>query len=226
MALPAEKERYTFADILAWDENERAEIIDGETVMMAPPSSIHQEIAAELTRQFGNYLEGKRCKVYPAPFGVRLFERDGDAPEDVDTMVEPDISVVCDRSKIDNHGCKGAPDLVIEILSPSTRRHDRLVKLNLYQRAGVREYWIVDPEYKSVQVFTQDGGGSLNLHEDYGREDVAKVNVLDGCFIELSKVFPEEAAQRARDHSPALCCPSMYAVSLATIFPLSVIKTS
>ena len=191
MALPAEKERYTFADILTWDENERAEIIDGEAVMMAPPSSIHQEIAAELTRQFGNYLEGKRCKVYPAPFGVRLFERDGDAPEDVDTMVEPDISVVCDRSKIDNHGCKGAPDLVIEILSPSTRRHDRLVKLNLYQRAGVREYWIVDPESKSVQVFTQDGGGSLKLHEDYGREDVAKVNVLDGCFIELSKVFPE-----------------------------------
>ena len=191
MALPAEKERYTFADVLAWEENERAEIIDGEAVMMAPPSSIHQEIAAEVTRQFGNYLEGKRCKVYPAPFGVRLFERNGDAPEDVDTMVEPDLSVVCDRSKIDNHGCKGAPDLVIEILSPSTRRHDRLVKLDLYQRAGVREYWIVDPEYKSVQVFTQDGGGSLKLHEDYGREDVAKVNVLDGGFIELSKVFPE-----------------------------------
>mgnify|MGYP001143013025 FL=1 len=191
MALPAEKARYTFADCLTWEENERIEIIDGEAVMMAPPSSVHQEIVAELTRQFGNYLEGKRCKVYPAPFGVRLFERDGEAPEDVDTMVEPDLSVVCDRSKIDKYGCKGAPDLVVEILSPSSLRHDRFVKLGLYQRAGVREYWIVDPEYKSVHVFAQDGGGSLRISEEYGRGDVARVNVLEGCFIDLGKVFPE-----------------------------------
>lgn len=160
--------------------------------MMAPPSSIHQEIVAELTRQFANYLEGKRCKVYPAPFGVRLFERGGDAPEDVDTMVEPDLSIVCDRSKIDKHGCKGAPDLVVEILSPSSLRHDRFVKLGLYQRAGVREYWIVDPEYKSVQVFTLDAGGSLRISEEYGRDGVARVNVLEGCFIDLGKVFHED----------------------------------
>ena len=106
-------------------------------------------------------------------------------------MVQPDISVVCDRSKIDKHGCKGAPDMVVEILSPSTRRHDRLVKLNLYQRAGVREYWIVDPDTQSVQVFLPDNGGSLRLHEDYGKDDIAKVHVLDGCFIELGKVFSE-----------------------------------
>ena len=80
---------------------------------------------------------------------------------------------------------------MVEILSPSSLRHDRLVKLGLYQRAGGREYWIVDPENKAVQVFLQDGGGSLKIHEDYGREDIAKVNVLDGCFIELSKVFSE-----------------------------------
>lgn len=191
MALPAEKARYSFADVLTWEESECIEIINGEAIMMAPPSSVHQEIAAELTRQFGNYLEGKRCKVYPAPFGVRLFERDGEAPEDVDTMVEPDLSVVCDRSKIDKHGCKGAPDLVVEILSPSSLRHDRFVKLGLYQRAGVQEYWIVDPEYKSVQVFTLDGGGSLRIAEEYGRGDVARVNVLEGCFIDLGKVFPK-----------------------------------
>lgn len=191
MPLPAKQERYTFADILAWDEDERIEIINGEAFMMAPPSSRHQEISMELARQLANFLEGKRCKVYHAPFGVRLFEQDGDTPDDVATMVEPDLSVVCDRSKIDRHGCKGAPDLIIEILSPSTRRRDRLVKLNLYQRAGVREYWIVDPDSQSVQVFLPDNGGSLRLHEDYGREDVAKVNVLDGCFIELSKVFSE-----------------------------------
>ena len=157
---------------------------------MAPPTSTHQEISGELFRQLANYLEGKKCRVYAAPFAVRLFEQDGDTPEDVDTMVEPDLSVICDRSKIDKRGCKGAPDLVIEILSPSTRRHDRLVKLGLYQRAGVREYWIVDPDNGSVQVLTLTDGLLLH-HEDYGREDIAKVNVLDGCFIELSKVFPE-----------------------------------
>lgn len=191
MALPAEKARYTFADVLTWEENERIEIINGEAVMMAPPSSTHQEISGALFAQLYNYLEGKQCRVYAAPFAVRLFEQDGDAPEDVDTMVEPDLSVICDRSKIDKHGCKGAPDMVVEILSPSTRRHDRLVKLDLYQRAGVREYWIVNPEDKTVQVMLQDGAGSLRIHEDYGQEDTAKVNVLDGCFIDLRKVFPE-----------------------------------
>lgn len=191
MALPAGKTRYTFADCLTWGENERIEIIDGEAVMMSPPSRTHQEISGALFAQLYNFLDGKKCRVYAAPFAVRLFEKDGEASEDVDTMVEPDLSVVCDSDKLDDHGCKGAPDLVIEILSPSTRRHDRLVKLGLYQRAGVREYWIVDPEYKSVQVFTLDGSSSLRIFEDYGQEDVARVNVLEGCFIDLSKVFPE-----------------------------------
>ncbi len=191
MALPAKKEHYTFADILAWEGNERVEIINGEIFLMASPFRVHQEISGELFRQLANFLEGKKCRVYAAPFAVRLFEKDGDNPEDVDTMVEPDITVVCDKDKLDKHGCKGAPDMVIEILSPSTRRHDRLVKLGLYQQAGVREYWIVDPENKSVQVFLQDGSSFLKIHEDYGREDVAKVNVLDGCCIELSKVLSE-----------------------------------
>ena len=190
MALPAEKARYTFADILTWEENERVEIIEGETVMMAPPSVGHQRVSREILRQLANYLEGKKCEVFAAPVGVRLFEENGDSPEDVDTMVEPDISVICDKSKLDQYGCKGAPDMVVESLSPSTRRHDRLVKLGLYQRAGVREYWIVDPDNRSVQVLTLTDG-LLLPHEDYGREDVAKVNVLDGCFIELSKVFSE-----------------------------------
>ena len=191
MALPAEKVRYTFADVLLWDGDEHIEIINGEAFMMATPSRIHQEILTSLFGQLYDYLKGKTCKVYPAPFGVRLFERDGDWPENVDTMVEPDISVVCDRSKLDKYGCRGAPDLIIEILSPSTRRHDRLVKLNLYQQAGVREYWIVDPENRSVQVFLPELNGSFRIHEDYGREDVARVNVLEGCLIELSKVFAE-----------------------------------
>ena len=189
MPLPKE-ERYTLSDALSWDEHDRIELIEGAPAMMAPPSRIHQEIVAELTRQLGNYLEGKKCKVYPAPFAVRPFEKNDDSPEDVDTLVEPDISIVCDSDKLDDIGCKGAPDMVAEVLSPSTQRHDRLVKYNLYQRAGVREYWSVDPENKTVQVSVLDGG-RYRLAQVYTAQDVAKINVLEGCFIELSKLFSE-----------------------------------
>ena len=189
MALPLKKESYTFADCLTWPVNERIELIDGEAVMMSLPSTVHQKISGELFRQLANFLEGKKCEVFSAPFGVRLFEKDGDSPENVDTMVEPDISVICDRDKLDRHGCKGAPDLIVEILSPSTQRRDRLIKLELYQRAGVREYWLVSPEEQTVQVllFTN---GLLLPRELYKKGDVAKVNVLEGCFLELEKVFP------------------------------------
>lgn len=190
MPLPVSKDHYTFADCLTWDENDRIEIVNGEAIMMSPPSTAHQLISGELYRQLANYLDGKKCRAISAPFAVRLFEKAGDSTDDVDTMVEPDISVVCDLSRLDKNGYRGAPDMVVEILSPSTRRHDRLVKLGLYQQAGVREYWIVDPENRSVQVFLLDEKGALQLREDYGREDIAKVNVLDGCFIELPKVFP------------------------------------
>lgn len=189
MPLPQEN-RYTLADALAWDEQDRIELIYGDPVMMAPPTRAHQEVVMELSAQLHAYLKGKKCKVYPAPFAVRLFEQDGDRPEDVDTMVEPDISVVCDPSKLDDIGCKGAPDLVMEILSPSTTRHDRFTKFNLYQRAGVREYWIVEPETQTVQVYTLENG-ILQPRAFYGAGDVAKVNVLDGCFVELGKVFTE-----------------------------------
>lgn len=124
MAFPPQRIQYTFADVLSWDESEHIEIINGEAFAMAAPSRMHQKISMELSRQLANYLEGKKCEVYPAPFSVRLFEQDGDAPKDVDTLVEPDISVICDKNKLDQYGCKGAPDMVIEVLSPSSHRHD------------------------------------------------------------------------------------------------------
>ena len=190
MALPAEEMRYTFADYLTWDEDDHIELIYGYPYMMSPPLRIHQKISGALFAQLHNYLEGKTCEVYPAPFGVRLFEEATDRPEDVNTVVEPDLVVVCDPGKLDDYGCKGAPDLVIEILSPSTRRHDRVVKLDLYQRAGVREYWIVNPDEQTVQVMVLKDG-YLRPVEDYSREDTASVNILEGCTIELSKVFTE-----------------------------------
>lgn len=188
MPLPQEK-RYTLADALTWDEQERIELIYGDPVMMSPPPvRIHQKISGELFGQLRDYLKGKKCEVYHAPFAVRPFERDGDYPEDVDTLVEPDITVVCDPSKLDNIGCKGAPDLVMEILSPSTQRHDKLTKFNLYQRAGVREYWIVDADSKSVQVFLLEN--DHYIAKDLGAVgDKLKVNVLDDCVIDLTEVF-------------------------------------
>ncbi len=122
---------------------------------------------------------------------VRLFEKNNGCPQDVDTIVQPDITIVCDKSKLDGHGCKGAPDMVVEILSPSTQRYDCLRKFSLYQRAGVREYWMIEPEAEMVSVFLQDENGYLMSHKVYERQDIAKVNILDGCFIELSRVFAE-----------------------------------
>ena len=190
MALPAEEPRYTFADALTWGEDERIEIIDGEAVMMAPPLRVHQEISTKLVQQLANFLDGKRCKVYHAPFAVRLFEENGDRPEDVDTMVEPDITVVCDPDKLDKYGCKGVPDMVIEILSPSTRRHDLAVKYRLYQRAGVREYWIIDPDTKVVQVFRLEDG-LYNAPDVFTAGSVAPVGIWDDFSIDLSQLFTE-----------------------------------
>lgn len=190
MALAAENKQYSFADYLVWPENERIELIDGTAVMMAPPSRAHQAASISLASQLYQFLDGKPCEAYAAPFAVRLFEGADDDPESVDTVVEPDISVICDPSKLDEHGCKGAPDLVIEILSPSTQRHDRVTKFNLYQQAGVREYWIVNTEDKTVQIFALTEG-VLRPVESYGKDELAKSRVLEGCEIDLTKVFSE-----------------------------------
>ena len=190
MEQPIEK-YYTYADILSWDEDVRAEIIDGELYMMSPPLRKHQEVLFELAAQIRDFLKDKTCKVFIAPFGVRLFENNEDTPDKVDTLVEPDIVVVCDKNKLDDYGCKGAPDLVIEILSPSNERHDKLIKLNLYQRAKVREYWIVDPRNCIIEVLLPDENGKLTITEVYSRKDKAAVTVLPGCEIDLSSVFPE-----------------------------------
>ena len=190
MALPARKQYYTFADALEWGEDERVEIIDGEVVMMAPPLREHQRILMALSRQIANFLDGKRCEVYPAPFGVRPFEEEGDRPEEVDTMVEPDITVVCDPEKLDKYGCKGAPDFIIEILSPSTRRMDLSVKYRLYQRAGVREYWIVDPDTKTVQVFRLEDG-RYDAPDVYTAGAVVPCGIWEGFGIDLTTIFTE-----------------------------------
>ena len=147
MPLP-KSNTYTINDIYALPEGQRAELIDGQIYDMAPPSPMHQKLVYQLSRTIGNYIEkkGGPCEVYPAPFAVFVKEDDTN-------YVEPDISVICDKNKISNRGCEGAPDFVIEIVSPSSERMDYVVKTFKYRTAGVREYWVIDKTLQKVTVF-------------------------------------------------------------------------
>lgn len=184
-----DQDNYTYADYLSWPEGERWELIDGAPYMMAPPSRIHQEISGELFRQISNYLIDKPCKVYAAPFGVRLPKGDEKSDFEIDTVVEPDILVVCDSSKLDEQGCKGAPDLIIEITSPSSVKNDLLKKFNRYEKAGVKEYWIVEPNGKIVTVFTLGENGRYGRPEVYAEDDEIQVNILKDLKINSKRVF-------------------------------------
>jgi Uma2 family endonuclease len=179
-----DSQHFTYADVLEWDEGERYELFDGEVHMMAPPARIHQELLMEISARIHEFLKGKPCKVFPAPFGVRLFPK---ADNSDDTFFEPDIVVVCDRSKLDEWGCNGAPDLVVEILSPSTMKNDLLYKLNKYLAAGVREYWIVDPAERSISVNVR-GDGQFELAE-YDVEAELASTVLKGFSLKVKDIF-------------------------------------
>ena len=145
------KQCYTIEDIYALPEGQRAELIDGQIYDMAPPKRIHQKLVNRLCQTITNHIDSKDggCEVYPAPFAVFLNADDN-------TYVEPDISVVCNQNKLDEHGCNGAPDWIIEIVSPSTERMDYGIKLFKYRSAGVREYWIINPQNRTVNVFDFD----------------------------------------------------------------------
>lgn len=189
MAMPAEETTYTFADLLTWPEGERYELIDGVPYMQAAPSREHQSISGALFLQIGNYLADKPCQVYAAPFGVRLFAEAEDKPEDVEDYFVPDITVVCDPEKLDDRGCHGAPDWIIEILSPSSRRHDLFVKYKLYEKAGVREYWTVDPMNRSVQVFVLENGFFRNKAYQEGPGKLVPA-VFPELEIDVAAFFP------------------------------------
>ncbi len=159
MALLQEKIN-TIDDIYALPEGQRAELIDGRMYMMAPPNTIHQNLVSEFTITIGNYIRSKggNCKVFPAPFAVFLNKDD-------QNYVEPDISVICDKDKLNEKGYNGAPDWIIEIVSPSTSRIDYGVKLFKYRTAGVREYWIVNPMKKTVTVFDMENEEQSNQYD-------------------------------------------------------------
>ena len=174
---------YTYADYYSWDDGKRYELIDGAAYLMEPsPKWEHQDVSTQLISQINGYLKGKPGKVFQSPFDVRL-----NADADDDTVLQPDIVVFCDRSKLSGTGCVGAPDMVIEILSPSSRSRDKLVKFNQYLLAGVREYWIVDPDEKTVQAcILKHGGYDIIMHVE---ADEVPVHVLHDCMIKLAEVF-------------------------------------
>jgi Uma2 family endonuclease len=177
-----EYKRYTVDEFMSWDENVRAELYDGEVRLMAEPTTRHQSVAGEIFGQLWQFLKGKPCKVFHAPVGVCLSDNE-------DTVFEPDIIVVCDKTKLDGKKCNGAPDLVVEVLSPSSVRYDKIRKYDKYREAGVREYWIVDPDKNTLQANILVNGTYIATM--YTDTDVAPVSVLEGCAIDLAEVFAE-----------------------------------
>lgn len=146
--------QYTYADYLQWHFEERVELIKGWIYKMSPaPRRMHQKVVFIICGQFYNYFKGKECEVYDAPFDVRLIKNTSQKGKDIENIVQPDISVICDRSKLDDRGCVGAPDLIVEILSRSTAKIDYNEKFNLYEANGVKEYWIINPESKTVETY-------------------------------------------------------------------------
>ena len=177
--MPLPKEHlYTIDDIYALPDGQRAELIDGKIYDMAPPSPLHQELVLELSATLRNYIrkKGGSCKVYPAPFAVFLNEDDKN-------YVEPDIAVICDQNKLTEKGCNGAPDWIIEIVSPSSRRMDYYIKLFKYRTAGVREYWIVDSDKNRITVYNFESEDTI----EYSFSDI----VASGIYPELSIDFNE-----------------------------------
>lgn len=147
-------QHHTYGDYLTWPDDQRYELIDGVAYLMAPPapSPTHQELVGELHYQARTALEGKRCRVYVAPFDVRL-PKDDEMDDQVDTVVQPDVFIVCDRRKVDGRGLRGAPDWIAEVLSPATASHDQIVKVPTYERAGVPEVWLIHPTDRILSIY-------------------------------------------------------------------------
>ncbi|WP_273386755.1 Uma2 family endonuclease [Cohnella zeiphila] len=174
---------------MRWPEGTRMELIGGEPHAMTPaPSRQHQRVLGALFVQFSNFLHGKSCEVYAVPFDVRLPEG-GEADEDTMTVVQPDITLVCDPSKLDDRGCKGAPDLVVEVISPASIKLDLTVKKSLYERAGVKEYWIVYPAEKIILVHLLNGEGKYESLDTYSADDTVTVSVLPGMSFATEEIF-------------------------------------
>lgn len=185
---------YTYADYLTWQVGDMRELIQGRIFKMSPaPGSLHQKVSGELFRQLANFLKGKRCHVFSAPFDVRLpLSSKLKADQEIITVVQPDLCVICDATKIDERGCLGAPDWIIEILSSSTSSKDLREKFDVYEEAGVSEYWVVHPQEQTLLIYTLDASGKyVGILKPYIRTDRVSSLTLPGLTLSLEEVFPE-----------------------------------
>jgi len=184
--------KYTYADYLTWQFDEMVELIRGKVFRMSPaPSRIHQQISSNLLKSIFSQLNQESCQVFHAPFDVRLpLPTTQQQPNKLDTVVQPDICVVCDHSKLDTQGCNGAPDWIIEILSPATSKKDLTEKFDIYQHAGVTEYWVVYPFEKTVSVFRLNAQGEYQLTRinPFVEGEMVPVVVFD-FEVDLGAVF-------------------------------------
>jgi Uma2 family endonuclease len=184
--IETENRKFTYADYKAWElkKGERFELIYGEAYAMAAPGMVHQRIATQLIGEFYAFLKGKPCEVFAAPFDVRLFYEEDESD---DTVVQPDLVVVCDSEKLGPEGCRGAPDMVVEIISPSNTAVEMNLKLNLYLEAQVKEYWVVDPASKHIYAYRLNG--SRYIMQNYRQDDAAESAALPGLTIGLPALF-------------------------------------
>ena len=184
--------RYTYADYLTWMDDVRRELFDGFIKLMTPaPSSKHQEISFNLSGIFRSFILKKKCKGFAAPSDVR-FPKNRKSLDDrqVYTVLQPDLYIVCDLSKIDARGCLGAPDMIIEIISAKDSKRDTRDKFDIYEENGVREYWIVSPNDETVNVFVLDENGKFQFKGLYAGDDKIPVNIFNGDLeIDLTEVF-------------------------------------
>jgi Uma2 family endonuclease len=188
--LTAEEPRFTYGDYVQWSGDERWELYEGKAVLMSPaPSRGHQELLADLAYQVSSHLRDHPSKVYFAPFDVRFPE--GNEPDsEVATVLQPDLVVVCDPSKLDDAGCRGAPDWIVEIASPSTASRDRVTKRDLYEKHGVKEYWLVDPGDRSLLVYRFDPGTRrFDAGTSARRPAETPVGVLPTLVIDWSRTL-------------------------------------
>jgi len=179
---------YTYADYFKWRFEERVELIKGKIFKMSPaPNRIHQEVTGNIYLQFGIFLQGRSCKVYTAPFDVRIPRTSG-VDKEIVTVLQPDVCVVCDTSKLDKRGCIGAPDIVVEVLSPGNNAKELKNKYEVYEEAGVKEYWVVSPQDQWLRIYILIEG-RFNGSAFFTAGDVIGSNVLPGFSLEVATLF-------------------------------------
>ena len=180
---------YTYADYLKWQFEERLELFRGKIFKLSAPTTNHQVVAGNLTASIITFLKGKGCKAFPAPFDVRLPVQNKKRDSEITTVVQPDICIICDVSKIDERGCCGAPDLVVEILSPGNSKKEIKLKYELYEEAGVKEYWIVNPVEENIVVFLLNEQDKFSGLKMYAGEDTIHSTAVPGLNISVSEIF-------------------------------------